>query len=78
MSMRLDSYTAQRLVKRWDKEETAEIVSAMSDELKAATEHGKFGRSDAGMSFGYSLAASVQDPIFLEKFAALLDWRFSI
>ncbi len=78
MSMRLDSYTVQRLVKRWDREETAEIVSAMSKELQEATEHGKFGRSDADMNFGYSLAASVQDPIFLEKFAALSDWRFSI
>ena len=78
MSMRLDSYTAQQLVKRWDREDTAEIVSAMSKELKMATEHGKFGRSDDDMNFGYSLAASVRDPIFLQKYAALLDWRFNI
>lgn len=78
MSMRIDSSIARRLVDRWDREETRETVSAMSQELSNAAKSGKFGHSDAGVKFGYSLAASVKDPIFLDKVATLLNWRFDV
>lgn len=36
MSMRVDSSTSYNIIRRWDREETQDAVSAMSMEMKGA------------------------------------------
>lgn len=78
MSMRVDSSTAYNITRRWGREETQDAVSAMSMEMKEDAEHGKFGRSDADIDLGLSLAASLRDPIFWKKLNILLGYRFDV
>ena len=78
MSMRVDSSTAYNIIRRWDREETQDVVSAMSREMGDAAEGGKFGRSDADIDVGLSLAASLRDPIFWKKLNILLSYRFDV
>lgn len=76
MSMRVDASLAHNILQRWDRDETHELIGDMSRELMRATENGKFGRNDYSMDLGYSLAASVKDPIFWAKIELLLQFRF--
>jgi hypothetical protein len=50
----------------------------MSREMEGAAEGGKFGRSDADIDVGLSLAASLRDPIFWKKLNILLSYRFDV
>ena len=78
MSMRIDSSTAHDIVRRWSRDETHECVISMSREIAEAAENGKFGRNDADIDCGLSLAASLRDPIFWRKLEILLGWRFDV
>ncbi len=76
MSMRVDASLAHTILQRWDREETRELIGDMSRELVRATDGGKFGRNEYAMDLGYSIAASVRDPIFWAKLEMLLGYRF--
>ncbi len=78
MGMRVGSSTVQNIVRRWNRDETRECVASMSREITNAAENGKFGRSDADIDVGLSLAASLRDPIFWQKLDILFNWSFSV
>ena len=78
MSMRVDASTVHKIVQRWNREETQDLIKDLSRDLARSAEDGRFGRNDYAIDLGLSLAASLRDPIFWNKVDILLGNRFDV